>query len=105
MNKDEKKVVHKMISVYCKAKHNTKQHLCEDCQQLFDYAFQRLERCPFGEKKPTCGSCSIHCYKTDMKIKIKEIMRFSGPRMLFLNPIYTVKHFYKEYQRNRLYNK
>ena len=105
MNDDEKRVVAKMITVYCNAKHNTKNRLCEDCSKLNQYAFERLERCPFGEEKPTCGSCSIHCYKPDMKAKIKKVMRFAGPRMLFLSPIYTVKHFYKEFKRNRSYSK
>lgn len=103
MNDDEKAIVNKMIRLYCKSKHKTKEGLCQDCNQLNEYAFARLERCPFGEKKPTCGSCSIHCYKPEMKLRIKEVMRFAGPRMLLVNPIYTLQHFYKEYKRKRLY--
>lgn len=105
MNDEEKKVVHKMISLYCNSNHNTKADLCPGCLELKEYAFARLERCPFGENKPTCGSCSIHCYKPAMKKKIKEVMRFAGPRMLLLNPIYTIRHFYKEFKRNRIATK
>lgn len=104
MNDDEKRVVKKMITLYCNSNHNTKNELCENCNELNQYAFMRLERCPFGEEKPTCGSCSIHCYKPDMKAQIKKVMRFAGPRMLFVSPIDTMRHFYREYKRKRLYS-
>ena len=103
MNDSEKGVVKKMITLYCNSNHNTKDELCKSCSELNQYAFERLERCPFGEEKPTCGSCSIHCYKPDMKAQIKKVMRFSGPRMLLVSPIYTIRHFYTECKRKRLY--
>lgn len=102
MNDEEKKVVNKMITLYCNSNHSTKDDLCTGCLELKEYAFARLEKCPFGENKPTCGSCSIHCYKPAMKKKIKKVMRYAGPRMLLFNPIYTVRHFYKEFKRNRI---
>lgn len=101
MNEEEKKVASKMISIYCRSKHGSGIGLCEECITLYNYANQRLERCVFGEEKPTCGSCSVHCYKPDMREKIRNVMRFAGPRMLFLNPIITIKHYHKEYQRKR----
>ena len=103
MNDEEKKVVSKMISLYCKSNSNTGNGLCPSCNELNEYALARLERCPFGEAKPTCGSCSIHCYKPEKKEQIKKVMRFAGPRMLLLSPIYTIRHFFKEYKRSRLY--
>lgn len=105
MNEDEKKVVNKMITLYCKGNHNTNGELCNDCYELNQYAFARLSRCPFGEEKPTCGSCAIHCYKPAKRDLIKKVMRFAGPRMVFISPIYTLKHFYKEYRRNRNFEK
>ena len=104
MNDDEKRVVKKMITLYCNSNHKTKDELCESCRELGEYAYARLERCPFGEEKPTCGSCTIHCYKPEMKAQIKKVMKFSGPRMLLCSPIYTIRHFYKEYKRKRLYS-
>ncbi|MDD3727378.1 MAG: nitrous oxide-stimulated promoter family protein [Dysgonamonadaceae bacterium] len=105
MNEEEKKVVKKMITLYCKGNHNTNGVLCTDCRELNEYAFARLSRCPFREEKPTCGSCSIHCYKPDKREQIKEVMRYAGPRMLFISPIYTLKHLYKEYKRDRNFEK
>ena len=107
MNEGEKKVVSKMIATHCRSAHRLNRHpgkkLCQECEELEGYAMQRLERCPFGEEKPTCGNCPIHCYKKDMRQRIKEAMRFAGPRMLFLHPLDTIRHFRKEHQRNRQY--
>ncbi|MDD2299062.1 MAG: nitrous oxide-stimulated promoter family protein [Fermentimonas sp.] len=102
MNEGEKKVVSKMITIYCHSKHKQGKGLCEECDSLNNYALQRLERCPFGDNKPTCGTCTVHCYKSDMRKKIKEVMRYSGPRMLFIHPIDAIQHFNRERKRKRL---
>lgn len=103
MNEAEKRVVGKMISIYCHGRHHSANNLCEECESLLRYAEQRLEHCPFGAQKPTCGSCSIHCYKNEMRQQIKEVMRMAGPRMLLLHPIDALQHFYREYRRDRKY--
>ncbi|MBK5194977.1 MAG: nitrous oxide-stimulated promoter family protein [Proteiniphilum sp.] len=101
MNEREKKVVSKMIAIYCSSIHGSAEGLCEECITLRAYALRRLEQCPFGEDKPTCGFCSVHCYKNDMRLKIKEVMRMAGPRMLFRHPLDAITHFYREHRRNR----
>lgn len=95
MNSAEKKTVAKMIRIYCAAKHGVKDGLCPECAALNEYAEKRLERCTYGEDKPTCEKCPIHCYKPDMKARIQEVMRFSGPRMLFRSPLMTLHHLWK----------
>lgn len=95
MNQTEKKTVAKMIQIYCTAKHNTKNSLCLDCSVLNDYAQKRLDRCHFGENKPNCQSCPIHCYNPEMRIKIQKIMKFSGPRMILKSPLLTLRHLAK----------
>ncbi len=102
MNEGEKRVVNKMISIYCHFKHKQGKKLCEECESLNNYAVQRLERCPFGEDKPTCGTCTVHCYKNDMRNKIKEVMRFSGPRMLFYHPIDAIRYFNRERKSKKM---
>lgn len=81
-----------MIRIYCRTKHKSKGMLCKECQALEEYAHSRLERCPFQEEKPACKDCSIHCYKPDYKERIREVMRFSGPRMLFYHPVEAIRH-------------
>lgn len=94
MNDKEKKTVSLMIRIYCRAKHKSK-NVCEECSELEEYAHARLERCPFKEEKPACKDCKIHCYKPIYKEKIREVMRFAGPRMIFYHPWEAIKHLLK----------
>jgi hypothetical protein len=88
----EKKTIDAMIHIYCKAHHNTHDGLCPECTEFRAYAFVRLEKCPFQEKKSTCGKCLVHCYRPDMKQKVKKVMRYSGPRMMLHHPGLAVHH-------------
>lgn len=89
----EKKTIALMIDIYCQKKHgNKKGELCDECKELLEYAHKRLSFCKFGENKSTCSRCPIHCYKKDMKEKVKGVMKFSGPRLIVHNPIELVRH-------------
>lgn len=89
----EKRTIELMINIYCRKKHKTeKGELCEQCRELLEYANKRLTYCKFGDNKSTCSRCPIHCYKKDMKIKVKEVMRFSGPRLIIYSPMEFIKH-------------
>ena len=68
--------------------------LCPQCQALLDYAHQRLEHCKFGEDKPSCTRCPVHCYKPAMREQIRQVMRYSGPRMLLHDPIMAIRHLW-----------
>ena len=94
MNKieHEKKAVKKMIEVYCKSKHDGKE-LCSVCNELNEYAIKKLQNCPYGENKPFCRVCKTHCYSSSKREQIKKVMRFSGPRMIFIDPILTIRHW------------
>lgn len=87
----EKQLVSQMITVYCKKKHGGK-GLCPDCAALAAYARQRSDRCPFMETKTFCSNCKVHCYKPEMREKIRKVMVFSGPRMIFYHPVVAVRH-------------
>lgn len=87
----EKATVSWMIAIYCSKKHGCKT-LCPQCAALDAYARQRSDRCPFMETKTFCSNCKVHCYKKDMREKIREVMRFSGPRMIFHHPIMAIRH-------------
>ncbi|MFR6299038.1 MAG: nitrous oxide-stimulated promoter family protein [Acutalibacteraceae bacterium] len=39
--------------------------------------FSRLDHCRWGNDKNFCSQCPCHCYKPDMRVKIKEVMRYS----------------------------
>lgn len=88
----EKRIVTEMIALYCKKKHHSKNGLCEACEEIKEYAILRSEKCPFMESKTFCSNCKVHCYKPEMREKIRAIMRFSGPRIIFSHPYLAIKH-------------
>lgn len=90
----EQRVVEQMAALYCRKHHDTfyKGKMCRECQEAADYAKMRSEHCPFMEHKTFCANCMVHCYKPMMREKIREIMRYSGPRMLFYHPGMAVWH-------------
>jgi hypothetical protein len=90
----EKKTIDAMIRLYCHDHHGTngKGDLCEDCQNLLTYAFARIGHCVFNPDKPTCKNCTIHCYAPAKKEKIKEVMRYAGPRMMLHKPVLAIAH-------------
>ena len=90
----EKTIVGHMIDLYCRKKHKG-EGLCVDCEQLKQYALERLTKCPFGADKTACKDCKVHCYENDMRGKIREVMRFSGPRMFFYYPKDAFLHLKK----------
>ncbi|QDF65825.1 nitrous oxide-stimulated promoter family protein [Shewanella sp. SNU WT4] len=92
---NEFKTLTAMISIYCHHQHGGKP-LCDDCQQLLEYANMRLDRCPYGATKPTCNKCPVHCYKPEPKALMREVMIFAGPRMLIYHPILALQHLIKE---------
>lgn len=96
----EKKLIPVIIKKYCRGKHKEERKqngvgrhdICADCRALTDYALFRLEKCPFKVNKKFCSFCKIHCYKPDMRDKIKEVMKYSGPRMILTHPIFAISH-------------
>ena len=78
----EKKMISQMIALYCHRNHHTKGVLCPECAALNDYARARSEHCPFMETKTFCV----------MREKIRAVMRFSGPRMIFYHPVAAIRH-------------
>ena len=92
---NEKKTVGMMVRLYCRRYEGNKK-LCQDCSQMLSYAKARLDRCKFGNEKPTCKKCPIHCYKPDMREKMRTVMRWAGPRMMIYHPIEAIKHLIRE---------
>ncbi len=89
----EEKTIRVMIDIYCHDRHGTKSSLCPDCEVLMSYARLRLSKCPFQEVKTTCANCPVHCYKPEMRAKIKDIMMYAGPRMTMKHPYLALMHF------------
>ena len=58
----EKMTIQRMISLYesqCPQASDEPGHY----DALFAYAQKRLDKCVFGEEKPACKQCPVHCYQ------------------------------------------
>lgn len=113
----ELKTMGEIIGIYCHLQHgkiNLFRHmmhrwrgtykenmqLCEDCEDVWKFSKQRIDRCPYMEEKTFCSMCKTHCYGR-YREKVKAMMRFGGPRMLLISPIMVIKHLYYEWQEKR----
>ena len=101
----EEKTIAAMIALYCRDHHHAGDSaatgidsgsgddgLCPECAELLAYARLRLEKCRYGADKPTCANCETHCYRPAMRERVREVMRYSGPRMLKRHPVLAVAH-------------
>lgn len=75
------KILKKFIKVYCHNIHSeymkNENGYCKECFELLNFALLRNVKCQL-DPKPKCKDCKIHCYKPEMRKKIKEVMKFSG---------------------------
>lgn len=99
--KREEKTVSQMIALYCAGNHadapKTSTAVCDEpvcaqCAELDAYAALRTQRCRKMDVKTSCDACENHCYKPQMREKIRTVMRYSGPRMLGKHPIAAIRH-------------
>ncbi len=89
-----------MTAIYCKDRHGHYDNgLCGDCADLMSYAEKRLARCPYGQAKPTCAKCPIHCYKKQQREQVREVMRYAGPRMPMRHPWRAFIHIFDKLRR------
>jgi hypothetical protein len=81
-----------MVRIHCRDHHSSGSEICADCATFMTYATRRLDRCVFGDDKPTCANCKVHCYNAAMREQARTVMRYAGPRMLLRHPLLTAAH-------------
>ena len=105
----ETEVMSMMIAIYCRGKHHANRcaasesepSLCPDCRRLLTYARSRIAACPRMDVKSFCSACPVHCYSHEMRENVREVMRWSGPRMLLHHPLMTLHHMWIDYRSRR----
>jgi len=97
----ERRTLRLMIRLSCRQRHGQSAGLCAPCQELADYALARLDKCVFHADKPTCANCPVHCYKPAMRERVREVMRYAGPRMLLHHPVLALLHLLDGLRRPR----
>lgn len=96
----EKRTLQTMVMLFCGAKHEGNAP-CPDCASLIEYASTRIDRCPFIESKPTCLRCTVHCFEEPVRVRVRAVMRYSGPRMAYRHPLMSILHFADGRRRRR----
>jgi len=99
LRRDLKTLV-KFIQVYCRHRHGDADKsaakvkgydlksiagkepvLCSDCAKLLAHALVKRSRCPL-DPKPACAQCPEHCYHPTYRAQIREVMKFSGRKLV-----------------------
>ena len=108
------RIVHQFVQLYCSQKHDDTSkkvgrlllnyrnenlgsidyELCENCEKILLYSYQRLLKCPH-EEKPSCRKCLCPCYGKAQWEQLAKIMRYSGMRIGLLK---TKELFHKSSQ-------
>jgi hypothetical protein len=96
------------IRIYCHARHQGQSivalkglnlqeitgkpvDLCPDCAMLLHHALIKRMHCP-RDPKPSCKNCPSHCYASEYRMKIREVMRFSGKRLILSGRLDYIIH-------------
>jgi hypothetical protein len=105
------KVLITFVTAYCRAKHAGNPtvrvelppelsasyprglELCADCAGLVPHAVEKRRRCPL-DPKPSCKKCHVHCYSRQYRERIREIMAFSGRRLIMRGRIHYLWHYF-----------
>jgi len=95
----ERRTFQAMIDIYCRDRHRHPDARCGECEALGVYADRRLAKCPFGEEKPTCADCPVHCYQPQMREEMRAVMRYAGPKMVWRHPLLTLMHWIDGWRR------
>ncbi|HNQ22736.1 MAG TPA: nitrous oxide-stimulated promoter family protein [Phycisphaerae bacterium] len=100
----------RFISIYCHGRHRRQPQeavvwreldvaevvgqpvvLCAACRRLLIHAFVKRIRCPL-DPKPACKRCPQHCYASEYRQRIREVMRYAGWRMVLFGRLDYLGH-------------
>jgi hypothetical protein len=107
LQKKDIRLIGKFVEVYCAGKHGTgerslfclpagqrERRLCAECAEFMAYAVARRMKCPLEAEKPSCKHCRIHCYNKTNLAKTKEIMAYSGKRLMLRGRLDYIWHYF-----------
>ena len=107
LQKKDIRLIGKFVEVYCAGKHGMgarppfilpaglgERSLCPECATFMQYAVARRLKCPLEAEKPTCKHCRIHCYNKANLEKVKEIMAYSGMKLMLRGRLDYIWHYF-----------
>ena len=91
----DRRVLEAMGSIYCQGNHADAQKdeggMCPECRATIENTLSRAASCPYGHQ-----DCKTHCQRGDAQIRIKAIMRYAAPKMMFRHPIMAFEYLRKK---------
>jgi len=100
--KREFKTMRRMVEIHCRDHCDANTGTpCPECSEFLAYAERRLEKCPYGDDKPVCAKCPVHCYRKQRREQAREIMRYAGPRMMLRHPWLALMHMFDKFRKVR----
>lgn len=104
--KKDIRLIGKFVEVYCAGRHGAAERtpfalpeslgarkLCPECAELMEYAVARRVKCPLEAEKPSCKHCRIHCYAPAQREKVREIMAYSGRKLIMRGRLDYIWHY------------
>ena len=84
---------------YCKGNHAGRAKdaagMCPECRGAIEQTLARAEACPHGHEG-TCQDCATPCQRGEAQQRIKAIMRYAAPRMMFRHPLMALGYLRKK---------
>ena len=105
MRKDIR-LIGKFTEVWCGGRQHQTRHpfqlpdglgqlrLCSECSGFVEYAINKRQKCPLEVEKPSCKHCRIHCYAEKQRAMVKQIMAWSGRRMILRGRLDYIWHYF-----------
>jgi hypothetical protein len=107
LQKKDISLIGKFVEVYCDGKHPgvertsvvlpaglSERSLCPECALFLKYAITRRLKCPLEAEKPSCKHCRTHCYAKPQLAKVKEIMAYSGRKLMLRGRLDYIWHYF-----------
>ena len=100
------KIIARFTEVWCAGQHHDNRQpvtvhpglqpfkLCPDGTAFLQYAVKKRLCCPLEAEKPTCRRCRIHCYAPQQRALVKQIMAWSGKRMILRGRLDYLWHYF-----------
>jgi len=104
------RILARFIQVYCHDRHDPQANgqvelplqlqpgwgrrhtICAECAELLEHGIRKRTLCPL-DPKPTCKKCHIHCYGKEYRQKVREIMAYSGRKLILRGRIDYLWHY------------
>jgi Nitrous oxide-stimulated promoter len=105
--KKDIRLIGAFVEVYCDGKHGAverslfslpaglgERRLCSECADFMTYAINKRMKCPLEAEKPTCKRCRIHCYAKTQRERVREIMAYSGRKLMMRGRLDYIWHYF-----------